>query len=353
MFDALDILVLLANLLVIYIVIVRPISVNNRKLSIWVLSVITVFYIALLIYNGFVSLVVTSMITGIVVFFALIKYLFKIKKIKNFEIISYVIAVIITAAYLIPAVFIANDLKVTNYSFDVGSKLKIVQISDIHYGSFAYPSKLNEIVTKANAENPDLIVLTGDIFDENTKEKSLYEACEILSTLDAKYGVYYVTGNHDWQVESKRLNEIFKILSEYNITPLRDSIASINDDYVLVGLDDPSLTYGLTVDDVLMQYSKEISGKKAIVLKHQPSDYVMISQTKCIDIDLVLSGHTHGGQMFPINVLYGLSSRHSDDLIYGTTNINGIDFVVSSGTTGGEMPFKNCTISEIVVVDLY
>ncbi len=346
--------IVLSDLLIFALVFVMPFYKEKKykKALSWLIGT-GIVYLALTIYDSFVGIAACTLISGITLFLIVIKHLFKVKKTDRYDVISIVIAYVFTIIYLGYSAYVANDLKVTEYSFDVGSDLRIVQISDIHYGSFGNTDKLKEIVNEANAQHPDVIVLTGDIVDENTSVERLHECFSELSNLNARLGVYYVIGNHDNNIENYSLSELFNLIENYGITPLKDKCVILDENYVLFGLSDSSVSEEISVDKIASKSGVDLTGYKAIVLKHQPSNYAGIVANEDVDIELVLSGHTHGGQMFPVNVLYKLSSRHADDLMYGTTELDGIDFVVSSGATGGEMPFKNMTISEIVVIDLH
>lgn len=353
-------LIVLLNFLLLGILMCYRKYKEEKKIMYPFLITMAVIFLAATIFDTFIGAALSSLINGFLVLFEIISHFVKKGFKKTYsKTVSFSIACVLAFAYFAYSFYVASDLVVTNYSFDGDSEFKIVQISDIHYGKFSNPKKLTEIVSMVNSENADLVALTGDIFDENTDYEELVEACGILKNIKSRYGVFYIVGNHDgciktptdYEHNSEKLDEIFMILKNHGIHVLFDQAVLIGDKYVLVGRKDRSYSDRKTVDEILKSCNFLNNTKEVIVLDHQPTNYEETANSNS-NVRLVLSGHTHGGQLFPINILYRFSARHDDDLIYGTTNINGVDFVVSSGATGGQMPIKNCTKSEIVAINL-
>ena len=170
-----------------------------------------------------------------------------------------------------------------------------------------------------------------------------------MEELDAPLGVYYIEGNHECMVDGTL--DLYGHINKSSITLLLDRGVVLNDEFVLVGRGDYS-NPRMTVSRILqkMGFDKDY---KYIVLDHQPVNYSNLLAECEPDPCLVLSGHTHGGQLFPVNYMTNFILSHEDELMYGEKTINGTHFVVSSGATGGVAPLKNMTVSEIVVIELH
>ncbi len=179
------------------------------------------------------------------------------------------------------------------------SGLKIVQVSDLHISVFLHENFVDQTIQKVNAQNPDLIFLTGDIIDGfiDEHEKDLRK----LGQLKAKHGVFYVSGNHEhyWGVES-----FLKILREIGITVLNNQSYELvrgSDKVLICGVPDPAakLFQLESVDFAKLALDFKPEQYK-ILLSHQPKKAIEATEQQ---IHLQFSGHTHGGQYFPWNFL--------------------------------------------------
>jgi len=172
--------------------------------------------------------------------------------------------------------------------------LRIAQLSDLHLTKNVDISYLNTLVEKINEKNVDLVVFTGDIIQEAV----LNLTNQLSSFALFKASVYYVTGNHDIVHGA---DDLKKELLKHNITCLDNKIKIINIngvDLQLVGVGDRySFIRGIK-RDVNRLFSSLDEDKTTILLAHQPKD---IKYTSNYKIDIQLSGHTHGGQVFPFN----------------------------------------------------
>jgi predicted MPP superfamily phosphohydrolase len=187
------------------------------------------------------------------------------------------------------------------------SGLTLVQLTDIHIGPTIGQKFLEHIVEKSNAQKPDAIVITGDLVDGSVA--SLRSHVEPLARLKARYGVYFVTGNHEyysgveeWMAELERLG--VRVLRNERIE-LGDRSAAID----LAGVDDPSARgfgpeHGADYDKAFRQRDPE---RELILLAHQPSQIVHAARA---GVGLQLSGHTHGGQIWPFGALVRLNQPY-------------------------------------------
>jgi predicted MPP superfamily phosphohydrolase len=194
------------------------------------------------------------------------------------------------------------------------SGLTVVQLTDVHIGPTIGRNFLEHVVEKSNAHRPDAIVITGDLVDGSVA--SLRHHVEPLAKLKARYGVYFVTGNHEyysgadeWMAELDRLG--IRVLRNERVL-LGDRDAGID----LAGVDDQH-AHG---DGHGADYERPFRGRDAerelIVLAHQPSQ---IAHLAAAQPGLQISGHTHGGQIWPFGALVRLNQpyiaglyRHDD-----------------------------------------
>ena len=225
--------------------------------------------------------------------------------------------------------------------------LKIVMLSDLHLGSVKSESRLPEIVAAINAQRPDIICIAGDFFDSDfTAIKNPLAAQKTLKKLSATYGVFACLGNHD---AGATFDDMLDFLNECNITALNDAYTIIDNRLILVGRLDSS-PIGST-NEFKRKELKEILGnltdspEPIVVMDHNPQNYDSYNNKT----DLVLSGHTHKGQLFPGNLLTGLMYT----VHYGYYKAeNSPHIVVSSGVGTWGPPMRVGTSCEIVTIDL-
>ena len=227
-------------------------------------------------------------------------------------------------------------------------KLDILQISDLHLGQSINTHQLEGYVKKMNKLHKDYVFLTGDIFDEATKKKDMVKACRILSLLKSEKGIYYVYGNHDDQKYGYRRSgntdifnheDIRKELKKNHIHVLEDDVIK-QDNVVIIGRADAS--YQRASSKYLL---KGVNKKKyVIVLDHQPLD---MNENVNNGSDLQLSGHTHGGQIWPMGTVQALLTH---TMRYGKKTIGHSTVITSSGIAGWGYPIKIGAPAEYVYI---
>jgi len=215
-----------------------------------------------------------------------------------------------------------NEIKLDNYLIQESS-IRIVQLSDLHLKKSVKLSYLISLVEQINKLEVDIVVFTGDILQ--TKAYKLKEHIEIFSKIKAKS--YYVTGNHDIFYGSKELKIL---MDKSNIECLDNTISTILINGIsiqFVGLSD---RYSFILGErrkVKELFSKLDSTLFTILLAHQPKDIEYIMDNR---IDIQLSGHTHGGQIYPFNKLVKLFQPYfSGKYIYNKTYLyvtNGVGY---------------------------
>lgn len=174
----------------------------------------------------------------------------------------------------------------SNSSF---SGLKMVHISDLHYGYYMNQKHLNEIVQKVNALQPDVVCFTGDFIDREVQ--LLEKAGSILSEIKASIGKFAVLGNHDYALDVARLEDFYSDAGFSLLINQRITVEKNKEKLHFVGVDD-----ALMGNPHLEEACAGIPSNEPIVLlAHEP---VYADQAKSIEnIKLQLSGHTHGGQI--------------------------------------------------------
>jgi len=235
--------------------------------------------------------------------------------------------IIFVAALSIYSLLKALSFKVANVTIPIKnlkSEVKIVQLSDIHLGVTRNKNYLTKIVKKVNDLNPDFVVITGDIVDSKAAlAKDMFTPFK-----DIQSPVYCVYGNHDAYVG---LGETIKKLEENNVRVLQNEVLMVND-IKLVGLNymkaddsvyDPHQITNETIKDTLP--TLDLSGDNPkVVLHHGPWGIEYMNEN---GIDLVLAGHTHGGQLFPFNLMSNTFFPYNK----GLAEFKGTQMYVSQG----------------------
>ena len=223
------------------------------------------------------------------------------------------------------------DVKIDNF---VG-EFTIMQLSDVHVGKTIKKDSIEDIVKRVNAQNPDMVVLTGDVIDdevENIKE-------DLLPLKDLKADSYFVLGNHEYFHGVDKAIEMMKSLG---IKVMLNESLVIDNRFNLIGLKD---LMGFRLDhhkmDVEKAYENIDKSLPSIVLAHQPKTMQFMKYRSC---DLMLSGHTHGGQIFPLGLLVKLDQPYLAGLYQHSKKQQ---IFVSRGSGYWGPPFRFLAPSEI------
>lgn len=220
--------------------------------------------------------------------------------------------------------------------------LKAVMISDLHIGAFLKRDFSQKIVDLINAQNPDIVFIVGDFID--TKAAKLKDSLEPFKELKSKEGIYYVSGNHEYY---NGIAPILEAIKNLNITPLENANTSLKN-INIAGISDISgLRFDMPSDPA--KALSDLDDKPVIFLAHQPKAVGLLSPEQIEQIDLILSGHTHAGQVFPFSLLVWLAQGY----IYGEYDLSPkTKLVVSSGAGFWGPPMRILSNSEIVVLEL-
>ncbi|MBO4694289.1 MAG: metallophosphoesterase [Clostridia bacterium] len=326
---------------------------KKHRISAWIVSLIPPLSLLLFAFiNVFTLLIVTMHFLIAFILCDLVTLIIKKAAKKSFGYnIQNIVAILLAVIYLGAGWFFAHHVFVTEYTVytdkDIGKDLRIVEIADLHLGITLDGEGFANQIKRVQNTNPDAVVIAGDFVDDDTKKQDMIIACRALGNLKTTYGVYFIFGNHDegyFNSRSFTTEELRKALTDNGVTILEDESVLIDDRFYIVGRKDRIVKTRASADGL----TKELdSSKFIIILDHQPNDYENEAKTKA---DIVLSGHTHGGHIFPAGLIGIITG--ANDRTYGTEVRNDTTFLVSSGISGWAIPFKTGAVSEFVVIDI-
>jgi predicted MPP superfamily phosphohydrolase len=222
----------------------------------------------------------------------------------------------------------------------------IVQLTDLHVGPTIGRELIADVVQRANAIEPDLIVITGDLVDGSVD--MLRDHVAPLGELKARWGVYFVTGNHEYYSGVERWCEE---LTRLGIRVLRNERVAIGDGehgFDLAGIDDPhGARYGRGHGpDLERALAGRDPKRELVLLAHQPR---AVWDAQRHDVGLQLSGHTHGGQIWPWNYLV----RLQQPVVSGLARFGRTLVYVSNGTGYWGPPMRLAAPAEITKIVLF
>lgn len=218
--------------------------------------------------------------------------------------------------------------------------LRAVMMSDIHLGTLIGNGHFEKIVEKVNVIQPEIIFLAGDILDEDLEPVIRQNIGETLRQLKAPLGVYAVMGNHE---HIGGASDAYEYLTNHGIRIVRDSVVKINQSFYLVGREDRdkprfSGKERLPLEVLMEGIDQEFP---VIMMDHQP---FYLEKAADLGVDLMLSGHTHHGQLWPINFI----TRAIYTISYGYGKIGNMHAYVSNGVGTWGPPVRVGNRPEIV-----
>ena len=234
---------------------------------------------------------------------------------RSLDISSALVATSISAK----AIFNARHIELQTVKIQIKNlkqPYKILQISDIHIGGIINQDFIRNVVSRINAQNPDLVVITGDLvdIDVETAKDSLDE----LRNLKSKYGTYFIVGNHEYFHNISKIIHAVKLLGIRVLENESVYIGEASQGFNLSGVYDLfGYRMQMYMPDIDKALSRRDKASPTVLLAHQPK----FIQEVPSGVDLMLSGHTHGGQLFPFQALVRLQQgyvkglhQHNDSL---------------------------------------
>ncbi|WP_277584577.1 metallophosphoesterase [Psychrobacillus antarcticus] len=217
--------------------------------------------------------------------------------------------------------------------------LKVVVASDFHLGLLSNRAHLNRFVKKSNAEKPDLVLLVGDLVDDDPIWFVQKGMSEVMKQLTSTYGIYGVLGNHEYY--GKKIPLLVEEMEASNVRMLLDETILVADSFYLTGRED------LTNKNRkhLSELAPEEKDLPWFVMDHIPSNLLIPEKEK---VDFHVSGHTHLGQMWPNHLL----TRRIFELDYGYRKKGSLHAIVSSGFGFWGPPIRLGSQSELWSVNI-
>lgn len=295
-----------------------------------------------ILYNASSIWLAITLYLSVLLILVLILKLFGLIIPHSFALCCAIVAIILISGYINFTTPAIRKFKI-ELSGKSGQEhsLRIVAASDIHLGYGIDRARLEKYVKLIDSQNPDLILISGDLVDSSVEP--LYESKmeEELRQLKAKYGIYMVPGNHEYISGIEKCGEFIR---HTPIVMLRDSVITIDGKVNIAGRDDRSNRNRKTVRELLTAADSRLP---VIILDHQPADKEVEDAVKQ-KATLALYGHTHKGQIWPFSLLTRAIYTHN----YGYRKIGKTHIYVSSGLGLWGPPLRIGSRSEIAVIDL-
>jgi predicted MPP superfamily phosphohydrolase len=222
--------------------------------------------------------------------------------------------------------------------------LKLAVASDIHLGTIVSRLMLEKIVRLINSLEADIVLLPGDVVDEDIGPVIKQNLGETLRQIKSKYGVYAITGNHEY---IGGVEPACSYLEEHGMTMLRDDYVLLEDEIYIVGREDRSIKqFSGKIRKPLEEIMNGIDKSKPVILMdHQP---VKLIEAEKNGVDLQLSGHTHHGQLWPFNFI----TKKVYELSRGYKIKGGTQYFVSCGVGTWGPTIRTGNKPEIINIEL-
>ena len=222
--------------------------------------------------------------------------------------------------------------------------LKIAAATDIHLGTIVSRLMLEKIVKLINSLEADIVLLPGDVVDEDIGPVIKQNLGETLRKIKSKYGIYAITGNHEY---IGGVGPACKYLEEHGINMLRDEYVLIENEIYIAGREDRSIKqFSGRIRKPLEEIMNGIDKSKPIILMdHQP---VKLIEAEKNGVDLQLSGHTHHGQLWPFNFI----TKKVYELSRGYKTRGSTQYYVSCGAGTWGPPIRTGSKPEIIEIEL-
>ncbi|MEM7137748.1 MAG: metallophosphoesterase [Myxococcota bacterium] len=223
---------------------------------------------------------------------------------------------------------------------------RLVQLSDVHVGPTIGRGFVEDVVSKVNQLDADAIAITGDLIDGTVSE--IGDAVRPLGEMKSAHGTFFVTGNHEYYSGA---DQWLAFLDGIGVRTLRNECVALGegDDYLqLAGVDDwTAHRFGNGHgSDMARALSTRKADKPVVLLAHQP---VHFDQAREHEVDLQVSGHTHGGQIFP----FGILTKLVQPFVSGLHRRGASQIYVSSGTGYWGPPMRIAAPAEITLIELH
>ena len=265
-------------------------------------------------------------------------------KSRSFRRAGLPVIIFCSLAVVIAGIINFNAIRTTEYQITIPGKLsdishlRIAFVSDFHLQESTGIHFVEKFASKIDRIKPDLMLFGGDIVDDDRTNEKLAYFESIFSSIKARYGLYGVLGNHEHYTGHDKGS----FFSNSGIEILRDSVVIVGNSFIVAGRNDSHIRTRKSIAEIAGTIPDTLP---VILLDHRPSE---VDLTSRFPIDVVLSGHTHNGQLFPINLI----TRRVYELSYGYRQKGETHFFVSSGIRLWGPPVRTTGKSEIIVIDI-
>jgi predicted MPP superfamily phosphohydrolase len=236
------------------------------------------------------------------------------------------------------------DLSVNKSAGEL-QELRIILVTDIHLGRTIDSRRLEELVEAINGRRPDIVLLAGDVIDEDIGHFVDQRMAATFRKLTPRFGVFSAMGNHEYI--SGEPDKVIELMRSGGVTVLRDSFVTVGDRFIVAGRDDYDRgRFGWgprkPLDEVLRGINPE---RPLLLMDHQPRQ---LGEASALGVDLSVSGHTHHGQLFPNQWI----TQAMYELDWGYLLKGSMHAVVSAGFGTWGPPVRTSAPSEIVEIRL-
>jgi uncharacterized protein len=280
--------------------------------------------------------------------FLLINRLFRIvrvEKLKNTRVKATVLSllIVLSIAVVVGGIINFNTIRTSEYNIDIPRKsssishLKIAFVADFHLKNNTSIDFVKRFARKIELIDPDLMIYGGDIIEGDREDVNMVPFENVLAGIKARYGVFAVLGNHEHYAGQEQGS----FFDKAGMTVLSDTVV-VTGSFNLAGRNDSHIR---TRKEIGMLLESAADSLPVILIDHRPTEIDKVSNTS---VDVQLSGHTHNGQLFPINLI----TRKVYELSWGYRKIGNTHFFVTSGIRLWGPPVRTTGKSEIMVIDI-
>jgi uncharacterized protein len=237
-----------------------------------------------------------------------------------------------------------NSIRTTEFQVEVRgkasdvAKLKIAYVSDFHLNEGTPVRFVQRFLNRIDAIKPDIMIFGGDIVEGYREDENMIGFENILSRINTRYGVYGVLGNHEHYARQDKGS----FFNKARIRIINDSIIIMGNSFILAGRNDSHISWRKSIEELLKGIPDSLP---VILLDHRSTDIDEVAKTRT---DIQLSGHTHNGQLFPINLITNKIYK----LSYGHRKFGNTHFFVSSGIRLWGPPVRTVGKSEIIILNV-
>ena len=281
--------------------------------------------------------------------YLLINRFFKIisfEKLRRTRVKGITLAILLSLSVVvvIAGIINFNTIRTSEYQIEIPGRsskidhLKIAFVADFHLKEETNTLFVKRFVRAVEKIKPDLMIFGGDIVEGDRYEEDMTLIENLLGEINTRYGVFTVLGNHEFYAGHDEGN----FFGRSGMNLLCDTIVVIDSSFNLGGRYDSHFRTRKSIEEIMMKANESLP---MILIDHRPTEIDNVSKTL---VDVQLSGHTHNGQLFPINFI----TKKVYKLSWGYRKIGNTHFFVTSGIRLWGFPVRTSGKSEIMVIDI-